>query len=201
MSPMEGLSLYNALLRVASPEASPRTVRRTSDKLAIRRYLKWCREQRIDPGSFMRFRFAMIRRGGRFPRLSSLASERLLEHFETWDDPHLRREWEDRLEQRSGTRIEQLVRDLLRLAPLQEAVRHRRHLEGRVALCRLVDLDITGGYDPRSAICPACSERAGCAADAHKSIGFSVAHLRAGELGKLPPGILSVVRRVSSEEE
>jgi len=161
------------------------------------RYIVWAAEQSIDPHLFMRWVFELFSRyrPGQGPSLSGMRAKKLLQM------------WRDRfqgvaLEQESFRRMKRvkrspLERDVIQLrrkpTKAQEAARSEYRKSAMYSLC-VLDAS-TGGYDPRSKICPGCSEKYSCLLGTNKRHGFDVGALRVGVFSRLPAEVVAALKQ------
>jgi len=161
------------------------------------RYLAWAEAEHVDPRLFMRYVFEIFAhaRSGAAPGLAGMRAKKLL--------PAWREKYEGRaLEQetfRKQVRVvrSKLERDVTRLrakpTKAQEAARADYAGSHRYSLCMLDPT--TGGYDPRSRLCPACPNKYGCLLGTNRRHGFDVGALRVGLFSRLPAEVLAVVKK------
>lgn len=175
-------------LPVRTPKKAP---------LYAERYIAWAAEQGINPHLFMRWVFELFARHkpGHVPALCGMRAKKLLGM------------WHDRyqgiaLEQESFRRMKRvkrspLERDVIQLrrkpTKAQEAARSDYASKSIYALCML-DLS-TGGYDPRSKVCPGCSGKYACLLGTNRRHGFDVGALRVGVFARLPAEVLAALKQ------
>ena len=150
-------------------------------------YLAWCGKAGVrDPLAFLEYRFEAAQHTGYVPQLHQLRSNKLAALWKGFKrDEHDVQKWSDDLHDRAGSRRSQLVRQLRILTPGHEAAKQPYASPERRQLC-LAELDLTGGFHPDSAFCPACPLAVQCAAQLYQRYGFDVVSLRAGRLHALP---------------
>lgn len=87
----------------------------------------------------------------------------------------------------------QAILDLQRApSPQQEAYRLRHNQMQQTAAC-MATPNYSGGYDPRSKICPNCPQCVGCSGKLYQDNGFDVAAFRLGRIDVLPARIRAVI--------
>ena len=157
------------------------------------RFLQWCREKKVDPERFMRFRFEQIAKP---IGIASLRSEKSLAAFREWgDDESVATQHGEQLTARAFTADEDRI-VALSYPPsrAQERLRADYLAQGQVEACR-VERRFTGGYDPRSQHCPRCPGKHLCLLEQNKQHGFDVGALRIGMLQRLPEHVVKTIRK------
>lgn len=146
-----------------------------------------------DPFGYMRWRWDAAQHAGHPVGLVHLASDPLILRWrERGHGFALEAAKAEKLMRRAGTAHEQAVKELRILTPGMEAA--KRPYEGRRALC-VADIELTGGFHPRSPACAACTAAVACAARLYQIHGWDVVSLRAGRLHLLPREVAAAAVR------
>lgn len=186
-------SYYDFRVQYAGKRQPKRTPKKAPEFAA--RYVEWAHAKQIDPVLFMRTafeRFAAARPGAS-PHLSSMRSEKLLLAWQRDEGRVLEQESFRRLKRVARTPREREIRALKeRPKKRQEAARSDYRAAGRFELCVLDET--TGGYDPRSRVCPNCPHKYACLLGTNRRHGFDVGALRVGVFDRLPPDVAAIAR-------
>lgn len=161
------------------------------------RYLIWAKAEQIDPRLFMRHAFEIFARArpGSSPSIVGMRAKKLLVAWrERYEGAALAQEsFRDR-KRVVRSKIEREV-SRLRAKPTkaQEAARSDYAGMHRYSLCMLDES--TGGYDPRSRLCPGCPEKYACLLGTNRRHGFDVGALRVGLFARLPAEVAAAVKQ------
>lgn len=164
------------------------------DRATAEAYLRWCAQHEIDPLYFITDRLTWVwNQHGRLQSFRALRCDSCVGPYRDRE-----RAWQLARASAGAARTQsselvQRVRDVLHLLPSQESVRLRYWQSQDAALC-MASTDISGGFDPRSRVCPACPLAAQCAATLKQQHGFDAVALRARQYQALPAEIAKIAR-------
>jgi len=155
---------------------------KASSRQHVETYLKWCDANEVDPILFMRDRFRRVALAskGYLPGFRNLASEKLLAAWKTGESRAHREAADARLTREAASTASRQHFDSLRAPPrpAQEQYKRTYVLSGRPELCRLSSQH-SGGYHPKSSVCPTCPQAVRCAQDLNAQHGFDLVSVRA----------------------
>lgn len=167
----------------------------TAQKHAAK-FLEWCKAHDVKPLPFMEARFTRFAKKGTPLGLRSMGSLTALKRWREWEQGVFSQEKHFS----SAKPIEQSQREkrvltLLREpTAVQENLRRTHQLEGRTQVC-MADMEITGGYDPRSRLCLTCPSKHACLHALNRAEGFDVGALRVHLLSRLPADVADIARK------
>lgn len=185
-------------LRGIVPKRTPKNTMQNAD-----RYLLWCAENNVNPLIFARYRFDQARAAGRKHAvpMRSLRSPKSLKVWRDFAADKSHAEWhEQKLTSEMLTPNEDRVQALIeKPTRAQELLRTDYKLRDKAQLCA-IEARYTGGYDPRSKVCPSCEIKHHCLLALNKTHGFDVGALRVGMLQRLPLPVAEIVRKTRAKK-
>ena len=158
-------------------------------------YLTWAEAEGVNPRLFMRYLFQVYRHSGHIPFLSGMRAKKLLPAWrKRGEGAALEQERFRKHVKVARTKMERDVAKL-RAKPtkIQEVARTDYAKCRRYSLCMLDPS--AGGYDPRSKVCPSCPNKYECLIGTNRKYGFDVGALRVGLLSRLPPEVISSIKK------
>lgn len=172
----------------------PPTFRRPDALAAAQRLLDVFAELGADdPLAYLRWRWSAAAHAGHPVGITACACRtQVLRWSEVGQGHALAQAQAEKLARRAGSAWEQSVKELRPLTRGMEDA--KRPYQGRPDLC-MADIELTGGYHPKSPSCLACSAAVQCTARLYQIHGWDVASLRAGRLHVLPREVAAAAVR------
>lgn len=159
----------------------------------LKSFLSWCDREGIDdPLSYVKTWLEICHHEGYEPVTFRMKSKKLAERWKVWlSFQNAEEEHQKQLHAQSGNALQQRVVSLKLLTRANEAMKKQyAHTERCVA-----EVELTGGWHPRSRYCQSCPLAGQCAAALERRYGFNVAALRTGHLHMVPRSVAAAAVR------
>jgi len=154
-------------------------------------YLRWCEAKAVrEPELFLRFRLDTSRAARFRLAMRLLPSDKQAARWHLSAGSHYRvKGWTARQHEGIRPGVDH-IKALRPLIPAMEAYQYYHAVEGRQDAC-MATPEHSGGFHPKSRICPSCPKAIACSNAQNQREGFDVAALRRGEVWALPKAIAS----------